>query len=487
MCMNKKDKADKYIKENKNKIKNQYRLNYHLMGEYGWINDPNGFIQYKDNYHLFYQHNPYEAVWGPMHWGHAVSKDLIKWNYLPIALAPDKDFDRNGCFSGSAIEKDEKLYLTYTGHVNTGSNEKEDYKQVQCLAYSEDGIGFMKYENNPVIDSCQVPESSSKKDIRDPKTYKIGGYYYTFLGSNDNCGNGQVLMYKSRDLLNWKFVNVIAKSHGDLGENWECPDLFSLNNNDVLIISPQYFKAKDSGFTNIYSCVYMIGNLDYNVGKFEFNDFYPVDYGFNFYAPQTTIDSKGRRIMIGWMTMWEKEYPTYSNGHNWAGAMTIPREIILKDNKLYFKPVDEIEKYRKNEFALNNIKLNGEKIFDTHGDSYELQVVFDAKEASEFGLKLRANNHEETILSYNKKDETFIFNRDKSGIGVKGERRTKISLVNNRLKLQIFVDKCSIEVFINDGEKVLTSLIYPSKDALKIKGFSKGECNIEFLKKWDIE
>jgi len=487
MCSNKKNKADQYIKENKHKIKNQYRLNYHLMGEYGWINDPNGFIQYKGMYHMFYQHHPYESVWGPMHWGHAISSDLIKWNYLPVALAPDETFDKDGCFSGSAIEKDDKLYLMYTGHVNTGPNIKEDYKQVQCLAYSEDGSDFIKIKENPVIDSYQVPENSSVKDIRDPKTYKVGDYYYTFLGSNDKCEDGQVLMYKSSDLIKWEFVNVIAKGHGRLGENWECPDLFTLQNKDVLIVSPQYLKEREPDFTNIKSCVYMIGNLDYNVGKFDFNDFYPVDYGFNFYAPQTTIDSKGRRIIIGWMTMWEKEYPTHSNGHNWAGAMTIPREIILKDNKLYFKPVDEIEKYRSNEIVLNNIKLNGEKTFDIYGDSYELQVVYDAEEASEFGLKLRANNQEETLLLYNKKDETFILNIDKSGIGSKGERRTKINLINNKLKLRIFVDKCSIEVFINEGEKVMTSLIYPSKDALEIKAFSKGQCNIELFEKWDIE
>src|SRR5471030_686222 len=126
-------------------------------------------------------------------------------------------------------------------------------------------------------------------------------------------------MYKSSNLINWEFVNVIVKGNNNLGENWECPDLFSLQSKDVLIVSPQYLKASKADFTNIYSCIYMIGKLDYNVGNFEYNDFYPVDYGFNFYAPQTTIDSKGRRIIIGWMTMWEKEYPTHGNGHNWAG------------------------------------------------------------------------------------------------------------------------------------------------------------------------
>lgn len=487
MCSNKKRDADQYIKQNKYKINNQYRLNYHLMGEYGWINDPNGFIQYKNNYHLFYQHNPYGAVWGPMHWGHAVSDDLIKWDYLPIALAPDEDFDKDGCFSGSAVEKDEKLYLIYTGHININPDEKEDYMQVQCLAHSEDGIGFTKHESNPVIDSNQVPNNSSPKDIRDPKTYKVGAYYYTFLGSNDKCGNGQVLMYKSSDLINWEFVNIVAKSNGDLGENWECPDLFSLQNKEVLIVSPQYFKASSNDFTNIYSCVYMVGNLDYNLGKFKYDSFYPVDYGFNFYAPQTTMDDKGRRIMIGWMTMWGEEYPTYRNGHNWAGAMTIPREVILKDTKLYFRPVEEIENYRVNEVIFEDMKINEEEKLDIHGDSYELEISYDAKEADEFGLKLRVGEKEETVLSYRKKDRQFVFNIDKSGIGQKGERKTEVDLINNKLKLRIFVDKCSIEVFVNDGEKVMTSLIYPSEDATGISVFSKGESKIEILKKWDIE
>ncbi|EKQ57923.1 MULTISPECIES: glycoside hydrolase family 32 protein [unclassified Clostridium] len=487
MYSNKKREADQYIKNNKHKINDQYRLNYHLMGEYGWINDPNGFIQYKDKYHLFYQHNPYEAVWGPMHWGHAVSEDLIKWDYLPIALAPDKDFDRNGCFSGSAIEKDEKLYLMYTGHITTGPDEKEDYKQVQCLAYSEDGIDFIKHESNPVIDTKQVPKNSSSKDIRDPKTYKVGEFYYTFLGSNNNCGEGQVLMFKSKDLINWDFVNVTAKSHGDLGENWECPDLFSLQDKEVLIVSPQYFKDQNGELTNIYSCVYMVGNLDYKLGEFKYDRFSPVDYGFNFYAPQTTMDSKGRRIMVGWMTMWEKEYPTYSKSHNWAGAMTIPREVILKDTKLYFRPVEEIENYRVNEVVLKDLKISGDKKLDIIGDSYELEIVYDAKEADEFGLKLRVSDQEETVLSYRKKDRQFIFNIDKSGIGPKGERRAEVDLINNKLRLRIFVDKCSIEVFVNDGEKVMTSLIYPSEDAVGIKVFSKGESSIEILRKWDIK
>jgi beta-fructofuranosidase len=186
-----KEQADQYILENKINLVPDFRLNYHLMAEYGWMNDPNGFIEYEGQYHLFYQHYPYASKWGPMHWGHAVSRDLIRWEYLPVALAPDEAYDSGGCFSGSAIEKDGKLYLMYTGHVVIVP--EVDYIQTQAIAVSEDGVHFTKSPHNPVIGIEQIPEQSSKKDFRDPKVFERGGRYYVVLGSNDDrrtCCNG---------------------------------------------------------------------------------------------------------------------------------------------------------------------------------------------------------------------------------------------------------------------------------------------------------
>lgn len=478
-------KANNFIKENKRKLKQEYRLNYHLMGEYGWINDPNGFIYYKDLYHLFYQHYPYEPIWGPMHWGHAVSKDLIKWEYMPIALAPDKEYDKGGCFSGTAIEKDNMMYIAYTGHVYKSDN-KDDYIQTQCVAYSSDGINFIKHESNPVIGIDQIPNKASKKDFRDPKVFKRGNNYYMVLGSNDGEGNGQALLYNSQDLINWSYVNILAKSDGKMGTGWECPDIFTIDDSDVLIVSPQYMKSQGNNYKNLHSTIYMIGKFYEEKGTFEFNDYYPIDYGFDFYAPQTTIDNKGRRLIIAWMDMWESEMPTQSNGHKWAGAMTLPREIVFKNNKLYFKPIEEIKKYRKNKYKLEEVELTDEIIVDTKGNSYELEVIFDLKDAERVGLKLRASDKEETVLEYSRENKLFRFNRDKSGIGPKGERLTEIDLTSDVLKLQVFVDKSSVEVFLNDGEKVMTGRIYPSKESNLVKLFANGRCKIISFKKWDI-
>ena len=156
----------------------RYRLGYHVMAKSGWINDPNGFCYFKGYYHIFYQHHPYSADWGPMHWGHARSKDLVHWEDLPIALTPGSKEDKDGCFSGSAIVKDDTLYLFYTGHHYYGDNDPEHFWQNQNMAYSIDGVNFTKYEHNPVIAS--EPEDNTHH-FRDPKVWEDNGKYYMIL------------------------------------------------------------------------------------------------------------------------------------------------------------------------------------------------------------------------------------------------------------------------------------------------------------------
>ncbi|OXT05986.1 sucrose-6-phosphate hydrolase [Thermoanaerobacterium thermosaccharolyticum] len=485
--MNKIDEANEFIKQNKAKVNPKYRLKYHLMGEYGWINDPNGFIQYKGNYHLFYQHYPYDAVWGPMHWGHAISKDLVKWFYLPLALAPEEDYDRDGCFSGSAIEKNGKLYLFYTGHIYTKKEKNDDYKQVQNMAISADGIAFEKYEKNPIIDVAQIPDKASKKDFRDPRIFKIGDTYYLLIGSNDEHGIGQVLMYKSIDLIKWEFVNILLKGNENTGINWECPDIIRFEEKDILLVSAQYMKAKGDDFKNTHSSIYFVGRLDIDKGKFEYENYYSIDYGFDFYAPQTTIDKNGRIVMVAWMDMWETDLVTNRLGHNWAGAMTLPREVIKIGEEIYFKPISEIVKYRKNEYSLQDIELNGEVKLETNGICYEIDAEFEPQDAYEFGVKVFKGKYEETVLSYNCRDRLFTFNRDRSGIGPKGERKTLVNLNEGRLRLRVFVDVSSVEVFINEGEEVMTGRIYPDSESINISIFSVGECRVLYLKKWDID
>lgn len=479
-------RADQFIQENKHLLRAEYRLNYHLMSEYGWMNDPNGFIQYKGQYHLFYQHYPYRPEWGPMHWGHAVSSDLVKWDYLPVALAPDMPYDRGGCFSGSAIEIDGALHLMYTGHVVTGPDKDNDYFQTQNIAVSSDGVYFRKHGSNPVIDLPQIPAGASHKDFRDPKVFELGGKYYVVLGSNDGGGNGMILLYSSDDLLQWSFVNIMARSDGSMGDNWECPDFFTLGGRDMLMFSPQRMPAQGRDYRNLHSTVYMWGKWDEASETFKPGGYAPMDYGFDFYAPQSTQDDKGRRIVIAWMDTWETDIPT-QDGHQWAGAMTLPREMLEQDGRILFRPAEELKQYRGELFEIRDMDLEGEAVLAAEGDSYELETVFDAREAERFGLKLRVGEGEQTVLSYTAGDQVFRLDRNRSGIGPKGERETEIPLKDGKLHLHVFVDRSSVEVFLQGGEKVMTARIYPGAGSLGIRAFADGRCVLERLSKWEIQ
>ena len=178
--------ANLFIEKNKHLVNTQYKPEEHFTAEIGWINDPNGFVYFRGEYHLFYQFYPYDSAWGPMHWGHAKSKDLIHWEHLPVALAPDQDYDRSGCFSGSAIVKDDRLWIMYTGHID----EEGSIRQLQNIAYSDDGIHFTKILENPVLTGADLPEELIVSEFRDPKLFEKDGRYYSVVASKhkDNVG-----------------------------------------------------------------------------------------------------------------------------------------------------------------------------------------------------------------------------------------------------------------------------------------------------------
>lgn len=485
--------ANIYIKENKHKVVEEYRLNYHVMAPIGWINDPNGFCEYSGEYHLFYQHYPYAAVWGTMHWGHVKSKDLIRWEHVEVALAPDQHYDNEGCFSGSAIEHDGKLYLMYTG---VSSDPVIGQKQIQCIAVSSDGSHFEKVNENPVIGSDVLPKDAIPGDFRDPKVWRKDDYFYSIIASRNIDTSGQFLLFKSDNLIEWTYVNSIVRSENKLGKMWECPDLFLLDGKDVLIMSPMGLEKDGDRYWNKQSCIYMVGKLDYENGDYTYHKKDEIDFGLDFYAPQTLIDEKGRRIMIAWMQMWERNQPTSEHGHNWAGAMTLPRELKLVGDKLYQKVVEEIKEYRREEISYSNEVVVGNRtLVGVEGSSIELELEADMKKANVFGLKLFKSGEEETLAFYSKTQGKFVFDRTKSGhtiIGGEedikhGVRKVLLNLHENIIKLNIFIDRCSLEIFINDGEFAMSSTVYPKSKNYGIEFFSDAEVEIKKLTKWKIE
>ena len=293
------------------------RFKYHFEPKKGWMNDPNGLVYFKGKHHLFFQHNPYDVKWGPMHWGHAVSEDLIHFEEQPIALCPDMAYeDDGGCFSGSAIVKEGRLFLFYT-------SVSRQYGQTQSVAFSDDGIHFTKYENNPVI---YTNMEDGSQDFRDPKVFAYRNEYRMVLGSRHE-GRGRVLQYRSENLLDWEYVGVLYETP-DYHEPVECPDLFYLDGKWVLMFSRIGFETK--------STLFLTGEFDGM--KFTPGHAYEPEIGPQFYAPQTYEDNQGRRILVGWFYDWKR---AVNPGSESAGAFTAARELSVRDGMLYCAPVKE--------------------------------------------------------------------------------------------------------------------------------------------------
>lgn len=242
-------------------------------------------------------------------------------------------------------------------------------------------------------------------------------------------------------------------------------------------------------YNNIYQAGYFIGKLDYNTGKLKHDGFTELDRGFEFYAPQTTLDEKGRRILVGWIGLPEKEeHPTVEKG--WIHTLTLPRVLELVGNKIYQKPIEELKTLRKNPVDYSEIIIKDEEIQldNVNGDVLELEVEFEIQNGMEFGIKLRCSEDgaEETVLSYNKETGKFQFDRSKSSKGYKGIRRCTLEK-KDVLKIHLFMDTSSLEVFLNNGEEVFTGRIYPGENSKNIKFFTKGgSIKLKTVKKWDL-
>lgn len=460
-------KAQKEIESKKQKVKNgQMRQHYHFMPETGWINDPNGLIYYKGRYHYFYQFNPYYGHWDYMHWGHAVSKDLVHWEYLPVALAPSEEYDdhiRGGCFSGSAIEHDGKLFLMYTGTSNHGSG----YEQTQCIAYSEDGIHFTKYEGNPVI---YPPEGVPSDLFRDPKVWKHDGIYYMVCGASRN-GKAQALLYRSKDMMHWEFFNVLAESRGEWGYMWECPDFYRLDDKYVLMFSPMGESDRKA--------VYLVGDFDYNTGKFIWQVSGEIDWGLDYYAPQSFLAPDGRRIIVGWanewqwMSFWKDWGPTYKEG--WCGFFNLPREVrLMPDHTLQFVPIEELKTLRQNEYRSAAFTVEEKEMNLTAGDgiSFEMKMRVDLEktDASRLEIGLRCGEGRKTICTFDFEHGTMQVDRNVSDGWSKGGSHSILFLKRKKeLDIHIFSDQSSLEIFADQYQNNHANNIFAGNAQNQIK------------------
>ena len=480
-------KAWEYEREAQKRIPEGEKPLFHVTPPIGWMNDPNGFSFYQGKIHLFYQYHPYTRDWGPMHWGHSVSEDMISWEMMPVAMAPDQEYDRMGCFSGSAIEKDGKHVLVYTGvskqNMPDGTTEE---RQNQCIAYG-DGIAYNKCEHNPVITGDMLPDGCNRIDFRDPKVWKKGDTYYLVVGNKNKDEKGQVVLFSSDDLENWKFETILAENTtGKIGTMWECPDFFELDDSYFLICSPQNMKAEKYEFHNGNNSVYFLGNYDKNSHIFEKEEPHTIDYGLDFYAPQTTLLPDGRRVMIAWMKSWDA--CVVPDTQDWQGMMTLPRELEVKDGQIWQQPVREIAQYHKNPCHYEHAEIDGETALSgICGRTMDLTVTMDEQDFNVFSIQLAADEEYETSFTYHK--GTGILEIDRTYCGVTKDvvcvRKIKIADPKGLKKMRFILDRQSIELFINDGQQVATTAVCTPLEAEGIRFFSDKKMYIT-VEKYDI-
>lgn len=477
-------KAQIYQDEKADRVPNTQRPSFHVSSPIGWINDPNGWSVYRGEYHLFFQYHPYNTHWGPMHWGHMKTSDFIKWERMPVAMAPDMEYDKNGCFSGSAIENNGEHILMYTGVYEEEINDKKEVYQVQCIAVG-DGIEYRKIEHNPVITAKMLPEGCNIHDFRDPKIWMEDGIYYALIGSKNKDNDGQVVIFKSKDLKKWDYVNSLDQSGQRYGAMWECPDLFELDGQDVLIASPQFMEAEGLEFHNGNGTMCIIGKVDAS-NKLIRNKVHAIDYGLDYYAPQTLEATDGRRIMIAWMQSWDN-YITPEE-FEWSGIMSIPRVLNVKNNRLYQYPVIEIEAYRNNKFIKDMSIIAGESYIQLiKGRQIDLILKINKTECSCFEIKLACGNDRFTTISYEPMKEIITFDRTYSGLhkDVQCIRKMKVDPFHEDMEIRILMDKYTIEMFVDGGKYAMSSLIYTDLDIDNIDFSTDGQVDL-VIEKYDI-
>lgn len=484
--------------------KEKYRQQYHFSPKENWMNDPNGMVFFNDEYHLFYQHTPFSITpdFDKMHWGHAVSKDLTHWEELPLALYPDEN---GAIFSGSAVvdwnntsgffDDAPGLVAIYTS-ADTYS-ETNRVRQRQSIAYSkDDGRSWTKYEANPVLSDVNIT------DFRDPKVF-------WFEDTNNwvmVLATGQtVSFYTSPNLIEWRFASEFGKTAGSHECFWECPDLFKLPidmdegyQKWVMIVSNGDNPESIEGSRTQYFIGHFDGTTFVNDNSDE--TILWLDYGRDNYAGVSWSDipdQDGRRIYIGWMSNWR--YANRVPTENWRSAMTLPRELSLISSDLGVfliqKPVLELDTIRKDIsiYQEQTIESNTPVSYSLNHSLMEINIELEKVSSSYFGITLLHSDSEKTIIGYDAQLEKLFVDRTNAGesgfsTSFSSIQEAPMKMLAGRIKLQIFLDASSVEVFANDGRVVFTSLIFPSKTCQKIVLFSdEGSTRMASLKLIELD
>ena len=449
----------------------QYRPQLHFSPKAHWMNDPNGMVYNNGTYHLFYQYYPGATIWGPMHWGHATSNDMLHWKEQPVALFPDSI---GYIFSGSTVVdknntsgfgKDGKapLVAIFTQHDPKGEKAGTDTFQNQSIAYSLDnGINWIKYAHNPVIKNPGI------KDFRDPKVmwYEVKKKWVMILAVKDH-----ISIYSSKNLKDWMKESDFGETNGAHGGVWECPDLFALIDGDkvrwVLTVSVNPGAPNGGSGTQ-----YFIGDFDGKTFTTADATTKWIDYGPDNYAGVTWSNTGNEKYFLGWMSNWN--YATKVPTVKWRSAMTLPRIVSIKHvvNKMLIasEPIDALSKIETNKLSLDNVKLD--KAFNlcskTGTIKFPCRINLAFDNHKEFSIVLSNNLREQLIIGYDDVHQQFFIDRTHSGKtnfekSFAGKHVAPRLSNKDSMNVSLIIDESSVELFADDGLSVMTEIFFPSK------------------------
>ncbi|MCA9837355.1 MAG: glycoside hydrolase family 32 protein [Trueperaceae bacterium] len=470
--------VDTSLKEKREALAHDHqRPQFHFLAPQGWMNDPNGIIQWQGKYHMFYQHNPHEAKWGPPYWGHAVSEDLVHWQDLPVALTPDMEpADNGGCWSGSMVNHEGTATIFYTG--------VKDGVQATCVATGDtELLKWQKDPQNPIV-SPPKDVIGNHNDYRDPYVWREGDNWYQVIGTSV-AGQGEVLLYQSQDLYHWTFLHPLVDSEAralceDMGKIWECPNFFALGNKHVLIISRWHDHVL------MYPVAF--------IGTYHDKRFYPesrqrFDWGMQcFYAPLAIDDDRGRRLIWGWLQEQRSQEEQLEAG--WSGVMSLPRALSL-DNRGNLEQafVEDLQLLRARQHSWEN----------QHLERLELVIV-----PQQFELVMRIGKSEatrSTLVFETEQGETIRLTLDWQSLSLSLDK-TQAAFLSSHFEgihhvnfksaeaydLHLYFDHSVIEL-IFDHQYSMSSRVYLQEDSgIKISLESEaGESHIETLSVWELE
>lgn len=427
------DAANNYISDAKDKINTTYRLTYHMMPPVGWLNDPNGLVKFGDAYHLYYQFDPYHTRQVQMAWGQFRSNDLISYTDEGVALL--YNHSEINVFSGGAVGVGDTLYAYYTRHIETREGKTEDV----CVVSSKDGLSFD--EPKVVFDNQTLPKQYSRDDFRDPCPVLIDGTYYVFVGGKDvEQKKGVIIVLKGKTPYALSYAFTIGPFY-ELGDMSECPCFFRMQDKDVICVCGCNVPAKDNKFKNVHSSIFIIGNVDFEKGEMKVDNIQEIDKGDSFYAPQF-IRGESEPVMIAWMEMWAKKYPTHEWNHGWTGAFTIPRKLTLKEGWLYQEPVETLTAYEK------DVK---EGVVPHAAD---MEFSFDG----EGNVEIVGENGKIAFGKYKGVYLDMSYSNNMTG----AIRQTNGEY--DKVDVRVLLDVSSIELFVDNGKETISSRMYIDGD-----------------------